>query len=126
MKIKVLLIEDDDDDTLLIKDMLSKSQFDIGLEVAKNSSEGIEKMKAQSFDCVLTDYIVPPVSGFDIMEEGRKLNNKTPFIILTGFGDGGLGADLIKRGVAGFLTKDALSSEVLTQKIREVLKHPQG
>ncbi|MCH8157402.1 MAG: response regulator, partial [Nitrospinae bacterium] len=110
MKIKVLLIEDDEDDVQLIKDMLSKSQSDIELEVARNSGEGIEKIKAQSFDCILTDYIVPPISGLEIMEEARKSNNKTPFIILTGFGDGGLGADLIKRGAAGFRTKDTLTA----------------
>ncbi|KMP10463.1 hypothetical protein UR09_06165 [Candidatus Nitromaritima sp. SCGC AAA799-A02] len=115
--IRILLIEDDNDYILILGEYLKSAGFESTLETAGRSDEAMEKIKNNSFDCVLTDYIVPTASGLDIMNEARKLGVTTPFIFLTGFGDGGLGDELMKRGAADFIRKDELDAETLAKKI---------
>ena len=96
--IKVLLIEDDYEDWTFVKDLLEKSELQVDLEEAATSSEGLKKLKSNSYDCVLIDYIIPGVSGLDVLIITREAGVKTQFIIMTGFGDDDLASELIRRG----------------------------
>ncbi len=55
------------------------------------------------------------------MQEARKMGLNVPFIILTGFGDGGLGNELIERGAADFVSKEELGADMLVSKISAVV-----
>lgn len=115
--LKVLLIEDDSEDRFLIKDLLEKSELQIDIEEAASSSEGLEKLKSNSYDCVLIDYVLPGVTGLDVLVLSREAGVKTPFIILTGYGDADLALELIHRGACDYLGKRELNAGNLSYKI---------
>lgn len=120
--IRLLLIEDDEDDIVLLEDLLSTLEIKFDLTRTTTSSEALGKLKEDTFDCVVTDYIVPTLSGLDIMVEARGMGITTPFIILTGWGDGGLGEEVVKRGAFDFACKGDLNSEMLADKISRATK----
>jgi len=120
--IRLLLIEDDEDDIALFQDLLGEAELEFELTQVKMSSEALEKLKVDTFDCVISDYIVPTSSGLDIMLKARDMGINTPFIIMTGWGDGGLGEEVIKRGAFDFACKGDLNSEMLSNKIIKATK----
>lgn len=115
--LKVLLIDDDPEDRFLIRDILEKSEMQIDLEEAASSSEGLEKLKSNSYDCAIVDYVIPGVTGLDVLQMSRDAGVNTPFIILTGYGDDDLASELIRRGAFDYLSKRDLSSGNLAYKI---------
>jgi len=115
--LKILLIEDDSEDRLLIRDILEKSEMRIDLEEAASSSEGLEKLKSDSYDCAVVDYVIPGVTGLDVLITSRKEGVKTPFIVLTGYGDDDLASELIRQGACDYLSKRELNNGNLPYKI---------
>lgn len=119
--LKILLIEDDEDYRVLIKDLLSTSGLSVEVEEAASSSEGLAALESKSFDCVLADYIIPGISGLEVIKTLKRSGIDTPVIILTAFGDDGLEKALLKEGACGYISKDALTEEILKQKIVEAV-----
>lgn len=119
--IKVLVIEDDEDYRVLIRDWLEEADLQVEIDEADSSKKGMKKMQDQSFDCVLIDYIIPGISGLNVIQEMRKNGNNTPFIIMTGYGDKELKKELIKEGASDYISKDDLNLENLQYKINAVV-----
>ncbi|MFQ5444155.1 MAG: response regulator [Nitrospinales bacterium] len=116
--IKILLIEDDEDYRVIIKDFLKEMDFPIEVEEADSSSAGLEKLTNHSYDCVLIDYIIPGISGLDVVKKAKNSGVISPFIILTAYGDEDLGKELIKEGATDYLSRDQLNVEILQHKIQ--------
>ncbi len=119
--LKILLIEDDLDDRFFLKELLEKSDFKVTVDEAECSSAGLEKLNANSYDCVLVDYIIPRMSGLEVIKTTRKTGVTTPFIILTGYGDEELGSELIRQGASDYLCKGDLNVETLQGKIKKAI-----
>jgi DNA-binding NtrC family response regulator len=115
--LKILVIDDDEDYRFLIKDLLKAAELPVELEEASSSKQGIAILKDKNFDCVLIDYIIPGVSGLDVIKSLKSAGNETPFIVLTAFGDDVLGSELIKQGAYDFIGKESLNRETLKQKV---------
>jgi CheY-like chemotaxis protein len=115
--IKILLVEDDPEDRLLIKGLLEKSELQIDFDEATSSSEGLKKLKSDSYDCVIIDYVIPGVTGLDVLTLSREAGVNTPFIILTGYGDDELASELVNRGVFDYLCKRELNNGNLAYKV---------
>lgn len=119
--IRVLLIEDDEDYRVLIRDWLEEADLKVEIVEADSSKSGMKKLQEESFDCVLIDYIIPGISGLNVIQEVKKTGNKIPFIIMTGYGDSTLKDELIKAGASEYLSKDELTLENLQYKINHVV-----
>ncbi|KPK96759.1 MAG: hypothetical protein AMJ95_12385 [Omnitrophica WOR_2 bacterium SM23_72] len=58
---KLLYVDDDVEIQGLIKDILSKEGF--GITVAKDGQEALRLVKADKFDLILLDYLMPGLNG---------------------------------------------------------------
>jgi CheY-like chemotaxis protein len=91
--------------TLFLEELLTPT----GMEVAAFNSS-IEALSAirqapQSFDLIVTDQLMPELTGMAFVEALRKLNADVPVILLTGL-SAAIDADRIARlGVNQLLTK---------------------
>jgi len=86
-KEKILLV---DDETALV-DILERILSNLGYEVHAYSSSlkalNAFKLKSGYFDLIVTDLIMPDMTGADLTTEIRKLNNKIPVILFTGINE---------------------------------------
>ena len=55
------------------------------VEVASNSSQGIEMFKKKSFDMVFTDLGMPSMSGWEVAEKIKTINRRVPVALVTGW-----------------------------------------
>ena len=78
---RVLIIEDDKE----ISDLLELHLKDLNCEVTKcyDGSEGLRTAKADPFNLIVLDIMLPGVDGFEICRELRKAEINTPILMLT-------------------------------------------
>jgi CBS domain-containing protein len=119
--IRILIIDDDEDYMFLLRELLKESDLSFEIDEVNSSKLALEKLRENEYDCVIIDYLIPGVSGLEVMKIARSLGIKTPFIIFSSFGDAELVEELIKLGVADFISKEELNLEILQFKINAVV-----
>ena len=84
--------------------------------------EALQKSLASGiqYDALLTDYLMPGLSGLELMEKIRLLDPTLATILITGDAERQTLSDSIRAGVTGFLEKP-----VRPQKLREALEKAQ-
>ena len=80
-KIKVLLIEDEITLAKIIKDTLESIGFDVCL--AYDGEEGLKLFFESKPDVLISDIMMPKMSGLDVVQRIRKTDQITPVIFLT-------------------------------------------
>lgn len=118
---KILVVDDEIHIVQIVKFNLEKRG---GYEVitAKNGEEGFEMAKLEKPDLILSDVMMPKMSGFQFCEAVKKEESikSTPFIILTAKGqenDIKTGESL---GADDYITKP-FSPKALLEKVAEIL-----
>jgi DNA-binding response OmpR family regulator len=116
---RILVVEDD----LSILTGLSMSLKFEGFEVlqAQDGKGGLQKALDEAPDLIVLDIMMPQLNGYEVMEELRKRNSKTPVIVLSARGmerDKVMGLDL---GADDYLVKPFGLQELLA-RIRSVLR----
>ncbi|WP_456488483.1 response regulator transcription factor [Caminibacter pacificus] len=82
---KILLIEDDEKLLESIKEGLKK--FDFRVDTATDGEEGLYLASNNQYDVLIVDWMIPKISGIDLIKKLRKDNITTPALILTAKGD---------------------------------------
>jgi two-component system alkaline phosphatase synthesis response regulator PhoP len=117
---KILLIEDDVFHQNLIKDILTNEGYNV--VVVSNGMEGLKKIYSETPSLVLVDYMLPDISGVEIVKEVRKnsLVSHLPIIIITASVGSSAEIESYKVGINDYVTKP-FSSTILLLKIRSLL-----
>ena len=102
--LKVLYVEDE----VVLRDTTCCSLNSIIKEVviADNGQDGLEKFKNEEFDLIITDLLMPVMTGTEMIIEIRKENKDIPIIITTAYGS--KNEDIIKLkdiGIDGYVMK---------------------
>jgi DNA-binding response OmpR family regulator len=82
---KVLLIEDDEKIAKNIKEYLKKEGFRVDL--AKDGEEGFYLAQNNNYDVLIVDWMLPKMSGVEVIKKLREKDVLTPAIILTAKSD---------------------------------------
>ena len=80
----ILVIEDDQGVLAMIVKHLSHAGFQV--MTAADGMEGLKKIKAGGYDLVITDIVMPFVSGTGVVTSLKELNPNIPVIAITGYG----------------------------------------
>ncbi len=95
------------DDNESIRDLLKNLLLAEGYSVitADNGATALEKIKQINFDLVISDIMMPVLSGLDLLTEVRKMDADLPVIMITGFPTIDTAVKVIKEGASDFITK---------------------
>ena len=104
-KRKILVVEDDDRILTLLKYNLDRENFDV--TTARDGIEGLEAIKAQRPDLVISDVMMPRMDGFSFCKALRKDPDTQgiPFIFLTARGQLPDKIEGLQDGADDYLTK---------------------
>lgn len=81
MKGRILFVEDESDLTLIVVNTLEEQGYLV--ETAIDGIEGLSKFKAQEFDIIVADVMMPRLDGFSMAREIRKISPTIPLLFLT-------------------------------------------
>lgn len=99
---KILIVEDDKVDVMAMKRHLAACKDIYAIDIAGSIKEARNKMKADNYDVVISDYRLPDGESLELIKDGMQ----TPMIIITGSGDEVIAGKFIKYGVSDYLIKD--------------------
>ncbi|TKI69533.1 response regulator transcription factor [Sulfurimonas crateris] len=110
-EIKVLLVEDEENLARLLKDAIGDNFH--SFIVAVDGVEGLELFKKTKPDIVITDIMMPRLSGLDMAKEIKQISPKTPIIILSAFSEKEKLFSAIDIGITKYFLKPFDPDEVL-------------
>lgn len=115
-----LLIVDDDANTLA---SLSRAFRLAGHEatVSDNAAKAIELAKAECFDLILTDVVMPVKDGLSLLEDLKKQGVTTPVVMMSGQAHIEMAVKATRMGALDFLEKP-ISTDKLLLTVDNALK----
>ncbi len=120
LKIKLLCIDDEKDNLDTIKDFLSELHCDI--ETETNPKLALEKIASNYYDIVITDLMMPKVSGMEIAESVKSMGRDTLVIVVTGFASVDTAIKSIQFGVYDYIQKPFTNIKNVVQRAIEYLQ----
>ena len=116
---RVLVVEDEVSVATGVQRCLSADGFDV--EIAYDGLDGLARARAERFDLIVLDIMLPGRNGYRVCAELRAAGVWTPILMLTAK-DGELDeAEALDTGADDFLTKP-FSYTVLVARIRALLR----
>jgi DNA-binding NtrC family response regulator len=118
MAASILLVEDDP----LIRDLICKALCKEAYQIveASNGAQALKLLCAQRFDLVITDFVMPKVNGFKLVEELHSVHPRIPIIFITGY-PSVISAKAILDGAAEILPKP-FQLAVLKSTVQRLLR----
>lgn len=110
MNISILIIDDERPQREALGGYFKKRGNTVYL--AESGSRGIEIIKGNQVDIVLTDYKMPDLSGIETLTEIKKINPEVEVIIMTAFGSVEIAVEAMKYGAINYLLKPVNLDEV--------------
>ena len=113
MKSRILLADDVEQLAEAVGEMLECNNYEV--DIVYNGKDAFKKATKHSYDCIILDVMMPIMTGFEVVKNLRKLNIKTPIILLTAkcqVEDKVEGLDL---GANDYLTKPFNKNELLAR-----------
>jgi putative two-component system response regulator len=83
--------------------MIFKSAYNV--HTASNGIEALECLHKESIDLVTLDLKMPGLSGFEVLKEIRKLNERIEVIVITGLGMVPNVREALHCGAGNFISK---------------------
>jgi two-component system response regulator (stage 0 sporulation protein F) len=84
------------------------------VETASNGAEAVKKASARPPSLILLDFKMPGMSGFETLEELRRIAPDAPVIVITAFNDPDIVDEAKKRGAQCCINKPFDLHEILT------------
>lgn len=120
-KKKVLIAEDDDSIARLYTVYLETKDFEV--QRAQNGQEAIDMIAHDKPDVLLLDIMMPGKSGFDVLEEIKNAEGRTPLptIMFTAISQESEKDKALKYGVVDYLVKSQVVISDVADTIDKVL-----
>jgi excisionase family DNA binding protein len=108
------------DDEQAVRDLLAKTltMADYDVDAASDGPAAIERLRAVTYDLLITDLKMPGMDGLSLIRETRKISAELPIIVITGYSTEASAIEAINLGVAGYLTKPFRLPRILAAAAR--------
>ncbi|MEM5786643.1 MAG: sigma-54 dependent transcriptional regulator [Syntrophobacteraceae bacterium] len=100
---RVLIVDDDQGLVHFLSRFFSRHDFSV--QSCANGQRALEIVSREAFDLILLDYKMPEMNGLDTLREIRKLQVKTPVIVMTAYGTMDTAIEAMKLGAYDYLLK---------------------
>lgn len=126
-----LLVVDDQPEILKLIESILTGRHVASVVSTTKPRKALELLTAEQgelIDAVICDWLMPEVSGLDLLQKVRAVRPQTPFIMLTGRADSAAVLAAKDHGVTAYLVKP-FNADLLIQKlttIARIVEHRRG
>lgn len=116
---RVLLVDDEASNLESLQKIFSKEGWEV---VCAGSGEAaLDVLRAQSINVILTDLMMPGMSGTELLRAARTLAPETEVVLMTAFGTVETAVEAMKEGAYDFVTKP-LKRMAIVKSVRQALE----
>jgi signal transduction histidine kinase/ActR/RegA family two-component response regulator len=116
----ILVVDDEESLVRLAEEVLASLGYEPVGCVGASEALRVFRAAPQRFDAVLTDAIMPEISGLELLAELQRVRPELPAILVSGYGGPDLNAAAIAAGAHAVLMKP-LSTADLAQSLAQLL-----
>ncbi len=113
MKLKILLADDVEEIAEAVGEMLEYNGYDV--DIVYNGKDALDKGEQNLYDCIILDVMMPIIDGFEVVKKLRKMNIKTPIILLTAKSMVDDKVEGLELGANDYLTKPFNKKELIAR-----------
>ncbi|MEL0437628.1 HAMP domain-containing sensor histidine kinase [Phycobacter sp. K97] len=117
----IMIVDDDDADRKLLRRLLRSPQEDRSFREASNGKTALE-YAGQEIDVIFLDYLLPGLTGLDLLERFAKTWPKAAIILMTGQGDEEVAKSAILQGASDYIPKSIMTSSALNRMMENGMK----
>src|SRR5574338_564768 len=107
----ILVVDDDEKNREMLAEALSQVGFEV--DIACGGAEALSKANEVTYDAVLSDIRMTPLSGLDLLNSFRKTMPEMPIVLLTAFGSVDTAIQAMKQGAYNYITKPVNLDELV-------------
>jgi DNA-binding NarL/FixJ family response regulator len=110
---RVLIIDDHEMVRRGLKDIFNDEFSRLEIGEAASSRAALELITAKDWDLVLLDINIPGRNGLEVLTEIKRLNPRTPVLVVSAYPEEEFAIRALKLGASGYLNKSSASDEVV-------------
>ncbi len=108
---RILLVDDDADIRETMVTLLTMNDYCV--TSAADGQSAIEEVKKEKFNIVITDLMMPKMTGIDVIKNLKAIDPDLQCIVITGYATVSTAVDAMKAGAYDYLMKPFNCTEVL-------------
>jgi len=116
---KHIIIVDDEQEILTILERFLSRKYKI--TSLTNPVEALNTINTGNFDLVLTDIMMPQITGLELLKKIRSANNNVPVIMMTAFDTMDKALEAHTYGASNYIKKPFSSLNDVLSKIEDVI-----
>ena len=116
----ILLVDDESQMLILLKEMLEGFGYKVSACADSQVALDIFSRHCRDWDLVVTDQVMPGLTGTELAEQIFKIAPKTPVILCTGYSDSMTEEQAKAKGISAFVMKPVVSAR-LARCVRSAL-----
>lgn len=114
----------DDEPAVLESSSLLLQEYGFKVASSSDAEDAMRRFKENSIDVVVTDIVMPSVSGIELIRQIHDINPRTPVILMTAYADMEKVLDAIKIGAFDFIIKP-FTPELLLHAVEKAVHYNQ-
>jgi two-component system response regulator PilR (NtrC family) len=117
---RVLVVDDEENIRQILKEYLNEFGYEVVCAV--NGQEALQIYKNGRFDVILSDLVMRPVDGLELLSEVKKVDPDAIFIMITGYPSIESALEAVKKGAKDYITKPFNIDEIRLKMERVLLE----
>lgn len=103
MSENILVVDDELSNRRILEQVLSRAGYAVG--TADDGVDALKQLEAFHSDLIILDYMMPGLSGMEVLGELRKREDDTPVIMVTAYGSVERAVEAMHEGAYDFITR---------------------
>ena len=109
----ILIVDDDRSIRHILKEALSGEKFNT--DIVQDAESAIKLIEKNPIDLVITDLMMPGITGLEMMDKVKPNYPDIGFIFMTAFGTVDVAVDALKKGAFDFIAKPFSIAQIEAQ-----------
>jgi len=107
---RLLIVEDEDTLCESLQRVFRREGYET--DIADSAESAFALLEEKSYDLIITDIILPGISGIELLVKYRKKNPSQKVIVITAFASLASAVEAIKAGACDFIVKPLMHDEM--------------
>ena len=103
---RVLCVDDEPGLARLVATHLERdADLDCETAVETRPEDALRRVERESFDCVVSDYDMPRLTGVELLSAAREIDPDLSFLLFSATGPADIAAEMVRTGVSDYVSK---------------------